>query len=292
MRISQLAMVAALVALLHAGSAEARFGKGGSGGGSSSGSGGSSRSTHAAVPVGSGGSSSASSSGSPGGSSSGNFSSDPSRRLGYYSGAFVPMYGYGYGYGYRRMPGAVLLDPEEEEPEVPLRATAGAEFLYFTNQLRGYALGFNAGIEGERLGVNVTAQHLSVAADDGTQSNDTLQQLSAKLSYALIAGPRGRLRAELGADLIFATDVILLGPTLGFSGTLWLVGPLAFEASLYGSFYPFYQLDGRAGLVIGAGAVGLRLGWRTQLLDDRGVVDGVAHRDIFMGPYAGLGFAF
>ncbi|MDP3152185.1 MAG: hypothetical protein Q8N23_05910 [Archangium sp.] len=51
----------------------------------------------------------------------------------------------------------------------------------------------------------------------------------------------------------------MTAPTIGFSGTLWIAGPLALEG--------------------------------TQLLDDQGVVDGVAHRDIFLGPYSGLGFA-
>lgn len=281
MRISQVAMVALL---LHAGSAEARFGKGGSGGSSGgSRSSSSSRSTHAAVPVGS----SSSSSSSGGSSTSSGFFS---RRLGYFSGAFVPMYGYGYS-----RPHAVVLmdDPDdEEEAEVSLRATAGAEFLYFTNQLRGYAFGLNASLEGERLGISVSAQHLSVAADDGTSGNDTLQQVGARLSYAFLTGSRGRVRAELGVDVIFAADVVLLGPSVGFSGTMWIAGPLAFEASVCGSVYPFWQLDARAGLVVGMGALGLRVGWRAQLLDDQGVVDGVAHRDLFTGPYAGLGFAF
>jgi hypothetical protein len=49
---------------------------------------------------------------------------------------------------------------------------------------------------------------------------------------------------------------------------------------------------GRARLEAGLDAVGFKLGWRTQLLDDQGAVDGVVHRDIFMGPYASVGFAF
>ncbi len=213
----------------------------------------------------------------------------PSRRLGYFSGAFVPM----YGYGYRPSPYPVLIEPDPaSETEASVRATAGAEFLYFTNQKRGFAVGLAGSLEIDRWGASLSGQHLTVAADDGTAGNDTLQQLSARVSYAILVGDRGRLRAELGADLIFAADVVVGGPTLGFSCTLWIAGPLAFEGSVYGSVYPFWQLDGRAGLVLGVGSIGVRLGWRTQLLDDQGVVDGIAHRDIFMGPYAGVGFAF
>jgi hypothetical protein len=195
-----------------------------------------------------------------------------------------------YGYAPTAYPLMVGSDPDEDPPAT--RATAGLEFLYFTNQVRGYALGLGAGVEFDRIGVSLSGQHLSVATDDGTPGNDTLQQLSVRLSYALLVGSRGRLRAEVGADTIFAADVVVAGPTVGFSGTLWIAGPVAFEASIYGSVYPFVQVDGRAGLVVGLGSLGLRLGGRTQLLNDLGVVDGVAHEDIFMGPYAGLGFAF
>lgn len=274
-----------LCALLQAQTAEARFGKAGSGGRSGGGRSGGSRSTHAAVPVGSRGSSSSANSRSN--STVGTFR--PYRRLGYFSGAFVPA----YGYGYRAAGYSVLLDPREEQSEEGgLRATAGAEFLYFTNQERGYALGLNAALEFDRAGVSVSAQHLTVATDDGTAGNDTLQQVSARLSYSILTGSRGRLRAEAGVDVVFAADAVFAGPTAGFSGTVWIAGPLAFEGSVFGTVYPFWQVDGRAGLVIGMGPLGLRLGWRTQLLDDQGRVDGVARRDVFMGPYAGLGVAF
>lgn len=278
MRISQ---VVVLIASLHAGVAEARFGKKGSGGSSSSSSGGGGQSTHAAVPVDSPGSSSSSSPGT---------AFRPTRRLGYFSGAFVPNYGYGFA------PVAaypVLIDPEQEESEeTSVRATAGLEFLYFTNQLRGYALGLGAMVEFDRIGASVSGQHLSVATDDGSVGDDTLQQLSVRVSYALLVGSRGRLRAEAGADTIFAADVVVAGPTIGFSGTLWVAGPVAFEGSLSGSVYPFVQVDARLGVVVGMGSLGLRLGFRTQFLDDLGVVDGVSHQDLFMGPYAGLGFTF
>lgn len=285
-----------MIALLHAGVAEARFGKGGSGGGSSSGSsrgsssGGSSSSTHRAVPVDSPGS--RSTAGSPGASGgSGGFSPRSTFNtygLGYFGGAFVPF----YGYGYRPRITTLVLAPEEPEDTTPLRVTAGLEFSYLANQTRGYTVGVNLAFEGERFGVSLLAQHLGVAADDGTNGTDAIQQVGLRMSYAFLTGERGRLRAELGADSFFAPDVILLGPTAGFSGTLWLVGPLALEGSFGASVYPFWQIDGRAGLVVGAGPLGLRLGWRTQLLDDQGVVDGVAHRDVFSGPYGGLSFVF
>ena len=285
MRISQVVL---LFASLHAGIAEARFGKKSSGGESKPSSGGGSQATHAAVPVDSPGSSSSSNSSSSSSSSSGS-SFGPRRRLGYFNGAFVPMYGYGVPVA--AYPTTVVEPDEDAEPSI-VRGTAGLEFLYFANQTRGYALGLNAAVEIDRIGGSITAQHLSVATDDGTPGDDTLQQLSVRVSYAILVGTQGRLRGEAGVDTIFAADVTVTAPTIGFSGTLWIAGPLAFEGSLYASVYPFWQIDGRAGFVVGMGALGIRVGWRTQLLDDQGVVDGVEHRDIFMGPYAGLGFAF
>lgn len=189
-----------------------------------------------------------------------------------------------------------VFEPEDalsDQPSgrVSVRVTAGLEALYFTNQDRGYALGVNAGFEVDRIGGFISAQHLSVATDDGSAGDDKLEQLSLRMGYSLYVGKQGRLRAELGADTIFAADVVVIGPTFGFSGTVWIWGPLAFEGSFHASVYPFWQLDGRAGLVVGIGALGLRVGFRAQLLDDQGIVDGVAHRDVFMGPYAGLGFA-
>jgi hypothetical protein len=194
-------------------------------------------------------------------------------------------------YGYGAYP--ALENAEDDVLEARgIRASAGLEFIYFTNQERGYALGLVAGLEIDRTGISVGAQHLTVATDDGTNGSDTIQQLTVRMSYALLVGSRGRVRVELGADTFFAPDITLFGPTAGFSGTLWVFGTFALEGSVMASAYPFWQLDGRAGVVIGIGALGLRAGFRAQLLDDQGTVDGVAHRDVFMGPYAGLGFTF
>lgn len=288
--------------LLMATPAHARFGKAGSGGGSSSGgsrgsgSSGSSGGTHSARPVDSG----RSGGGNAGGNSAGRYIGPGPGAYGwgygygFYSGAFVPFYGYGYRpYGYYA-PTVVVSSgqPVATEPS-NLRATAGADFMYFVaNANKGYTLGINGAFEGERWGFNAMAQNIAVAADDGSNLVDNLQQVNAHVSFAFLTGTYGRIRAELGADAVFAPSAVFLGPSIGLSGVLWIVGPLAFESSVYGTVYPFWQLDWKAALVIGAGPVGFRVGWRTQVLDDRGTVDGVVHRDVYMGPYAGVGVAF
>ena len=55
---------------------------------------------------------------------------------------------------------------------------------------------------------------------------------------------------------------------------------------------PYIQVDAQAGLALRLGILTLRSGWRWLMLDDRGRVDGVVHRDYFSGPYAGLGLNF
>lgn len=299
---SMVSLIAAL--LLVAQPAWARFGKAGSGGSSGSHSSGSSSSggTHASHPVGGGSSSSGgSSSGSyrGGGYYGGSYGPGYGYRYGYgfFGGAFVPYYGYGYGYGYGYpygTPGyAVTSGVPAAQTSVNVRATAGADFLYMVgNANKGFTLGINGAFEFERWGFNAMAQNIAVAADDGSGGVDNLQQVNAHLTFAFLSGTYGRMRIEAGADTIFAPSAVFFGPSLGLSGVLWIAGPFAFESSVYGTVYPFWQLDWKAALVIGAGPVGFKLGWRTQVLDDRGTVDGVTHRDVYMGPYAGIGFAF
>jgi hypothetical protein len=214
---------------------------------------------------------------------------------GYFSGAFVPTFGYAYRPTFWAPAPMITSSPQpgSGESEVSVRATANAEFQYFLgNQQRGFTLGLNGTFEGERWGGNVFAQNIAVQADDGTNGVDNIQQLSAHVSFAFLTGEYGRLRVELGGDTVFAPDVIVVGPTIGLSGVLWIAGPLALETSVYGTLYPFWQLDWRAAVVFGSGPIGLKLGMRVQVLDDRGVVDGVVHRDVFPGPWAGVGFAF
>ncbi|MGV3620579.1 MAG: hypothetical protein ACO1OB_07165 [Archangium sp.] len=277
--------------VLQAGVAHARFGKSNSGGvvgerprSSSSSSSSSNSNTHAAVPVDSGG-------GSSSGYDSGSTYYRPWSR-GYYSGAFVPVFGYGY--GYYATPGVIVTDdrPAALEP-ANLRVTANAEMgALLIRGATGITLGVNGTFEGERFGVVLNGQSIIVGADDGSDDTDAIHQFTGKLTFAFLTGRYGRLRAELGTDIIFAADAAFIGASLGVSGQVWLMDSLAFEAGAWGTVYPFWQLDGRAGLVYGIGPVGLKVGIRAQMLDDRGLVDGQIHRDFFVGPYAGIGVAF
>ncbi len=310
MRLQPIAVVSVLTTLLFTGPAEARFGKRGGGSSGSSGSSSSSSSSssyHSAGPASSGGQSTGYTSGyaSRGytGWSMGWGPAYRPYRYGYYSGAFVPNYGYGYGY-YTPAPGTQIVQGEQYVRPEPsdIRVTVGVEGLYSlsTTNGAGYVLGLNGLFEGERFGVSLLAQTIQ------TQRNQ-LSQINAHVTFAFLTGRYGRLRAELGADTLFAEDLIVMAPTGGLSGQLWIAGPFALEGSIMATPWPIWQLDGRAGVVIGIDSIGIRAGWRTQILEDRGIVPGTPDdtngctqlssgnwscRDIIGGPYVGVGIAF
>ncbi|MFT3838044.1 MAG: hypothetical protein QM723_13745 [Myxococcaceae bacterium] len=286
-----LTMFAALVAF----PAEARFGKSGGGGHSSGGhsSGGSSShssSSHSASPIGGSNGNGVHYSGGYGyGGGYGYY--QPHWYSGFYYGSFVPYYGYGWGYpAYRSYGyGEVVGSAPAQAEDPPLRVVAGAEAQGY---LSGFTLGVNAAVEGVRWGFNVNAQNMAIRKDDGTPGFDNLQQVNAHLTFAPLVGQYGRIRLEGGIDSVFAPDLIVLGPTVGVSGVWWVGGPIALEGSIMYTPWPFTQVDAKAGLGVGLGAVGLRAGWRFQMLNDQGRVDGVSHTDVYNGPYVGASVVF
>jgi hypothetical protein len=163
--------------------------------------------------------------------------------------------------------------------------------MTYVNNERGFTLGIHAALEGERWGFSASAQNIAVKAKDDP-GVDMIQQVNAHLTYAFVRTEHLRLRLEGGLQSAFAPSARFFGGGGGFSGSLWVAGPLVIEGSAIATVYPFVQVDGRAGLALGFGPVGIRGGWRVQVLDDRGLVDGVIHQDIFSGPYAGLSVAF
>ena len=274
--------------------AQARFGKAGS---SSSSSSSSSRpssahaatsppsSTHAAVPV-------RSSGGDPTGRDLSTryvpygYSGNP-WRYGYTSAWFVPPYGYGYYYA----PPLAGQTPAPDDGAF-LRVTAGLEAMTYVRGETGVTVGAVMRVEGARWGILVSGQNIAVRSLDGP-GLDLLQQAQVRLTYAFLSGRYGRLGVELGGDAIFAPSLTTIGPSAALSGTLWIGGPFALEGLVLVTPLPFWQLDYRAGLAVGLGPVGLRAGWRTQVLDDRGLTnDGLVHRDVFMGPYVGASIVF
>ncbi|WP_338873487.1 hypothetical protein [Myxococcus stipitatus] len=148
------------------------------------------------------------------------------------------------------------------------------------------------GIEGQRFGVDARFTGIAVDADDGSNEVDSISLWEAHLTWALVSQERIRLRAEAGISGARAPDISFVGLSLGMSMEACLVGPLDFEARVQATPFPYRQVDASAALALHLGAVVLRGGYRGMLLDDAGHVDGIAHRDTFHGPFAGLGLSF
>jgi hypothetical protein len=156
----------------------------------------------------------------------------------------------------------------------------------------GSAATFNLGIEGRRWGVAGVASSMRLGADDGTDTEDRVQLYSAHLTYALLSSELGRLRVEGGAAIARAPDVTFVGPSIALSFERCLFGALDVEGRGQLVPVPHLQMDAQVGLALHLGVFNVRGGWRWLVLDDRGHVDGERHRDVFTGPYAGIGLGF
>ncbi len=154
---------------------------------------------------------------------------------------------------------------------------------------QGYAVGFGLQVDGERFGFSARLNMLDLATDDGSVGRDNLALMSLKPSALLVSTESLLVRVSGGMDVAFAPDVIMVGPGLGTSAQVRLLGPLKLEASANWTPLPFTQLTGDAGLAASWGPFGLRGGYRATYLSDQGRVDGHVNRELFAGPYVGLG---
>jgi hypothetical protein len=154
---------------------------------------------------------------------------------------------------------------------------------------QGRALGFALQADGERFGLSARLHMLDLETDDGSPGRDNISLLSLKPSALLVSTESLRVRVSGGLDVAFAPDVIMVGPGVGSSAQVRLLGPLKAEASVNWTLLPFTQLTGDAGLAADWGPMGVRGGYRAIYLNDQGRVDGYVNRELFTGPYVGLG---
>jgi hypothetical protein len=306
-----IALAAAVAASLLPSTARARFGKSS---GTSAGTSTSSAGPHTAAPA---------SGHAPNGPGSSDGRHGPSYGRGfpyYYGGYYGPYYygpgyygpgyygsgyyGYGYGDGFAPYyytpppmavppppPGAIPPPPYVETSLPPRPTTAvGFDGQHLISGGTAYAVGLS--IEGRRWGINGLFTGLILPSDSAQGEFDALRMLDAHLTYALLQGPRGRLRIEAGFDSVFAQDVVVLGPDGGASVSLDLLGPLGIEGSTHFAPWPHRRFDAGGGLTLALGPLSVRGGWRYLLLDDNGVLkDGSRNIDHFNGPYVGLAVA-
>jgi hypothetical protein len=147
-------------------------------------------------------------------------------------------------------------------------------------------------IDGRQLGLETSLQGFVLPSMDYIDEYDRIRLLNAQLTMPVVDGARGRLRLTGGATAVFAPDVTMVGPTVGSSLSLRLVGPFTADAHLAVTPWPFIGVDSRVGVGLQAAFLKLELGYRATYLDDRGEVDGYRNTDLFVGPYFGLGVVF
>jgi hypothetical protein len=209
-----------------------------------------------------------------------------------YFGYYPPYYYSPYAYPVPQQP--VLV---QQGPPPVIKTTIAAEGQAFGNwdsggyhSRDGGSVGAKLAFEGRRLGVSAQFTSIFAPREDRAinPGTDQISLFNIFATYALIASPHGRLRAEGGLTSAFAPDLVVAGPGAGFSGVINL-GPLGLEGAIHGTPWPYRELDWSAGLAINVGPVGFHGGWRRIFLDDRGLVDNVIHKDAFSGPYLGIG---
>ena len=188
-------------------------------------------------------------------------------------------------------PGAVDEDGLPLAPERSVRRTIFSITGYGQHvESKGSAYGLSLGGEGEHWGVlgQWNGFYLDSLNGPGT---DSVNLLHLHLTYALLSGERGRLRLHFGGSAAFAPDLSRIGPSVGMSLALGLLGPLGVEGQVSYTPTPFVEFDAFAGGTVSFGPVALRGGYHWTYLDDRGLVDGVSHTERYQGPWIGVGIA-
>jgi hypothetical protein len=200
--------------------------------------------------------------------------------------AVVPVYEPYYPYPYPYPPPPMVAGP----PSVSMSLGADGVVSY-----RGGAGAFGLGlaVDADRFGVNTQFISIFLPSDTGGfagHGQDNIGLFNLFATYSPIASRDARLRLEAGLMSAFAPNLVSAAPGFGLSLLVGAAGPIGVEGMVHATPYPFREVDAGLGLVLRAGPVGLRGGWRRIWLDDRGLVDHISHQDVFSGPYFGLLF--
>lgn len=188
-----------------------------------------------------------------------------------------------------RLNATARAERRRDEP-VPLLVRLGAQTDWLK---KGGAMGVFMAMEGRRMGLDTRITGMTLDADDGSDKVDRITLLSARVTAALWASSRGRMRVEAGLMSAHAPGIIFVGPSFGASVEACIgASPIDLEARLNATPFPHRQVDAQAGLALHLGTFNLRGGWRALYLNDAGHVDGVEHEEGFGGPYFGLGLTF
>jgi hypothetical protein len=147
--------------------------------------------------------------------------------------------------------------------------------------------GLNLLVDWRSIGIDVRYDDLAFQSSDAFASVDHVRLFNGTMTFALIDGEHGRLRAHLGAFSAIAPQATFVGPGGGLSLSLDLIGPFTAEGSAQAVIFPFTQFDTRAAMGLRLGPIEGRLGWRYVLLDDQGRLGDGDHMSVSSGPYLG-----
>ena len=180
----------------------------------------------------------------------------------------VHPWGY-YGWGYYPYYGAPLIVAGAEEAPPPPSSANLSFVLGGMGSHDGGGFALNLTIEGRRLGFDFDLLTIPSVDPGDSRSVTSMPLLKANLTYSFLSDLHLRLRAEGGVESITAPGVTYVGPDVGVSGQLAIVGPLAAHASaLWMPVLPVNILDLQAGLALNFGALTIQGGWRWVRLDD------------------------
>jgi hypothetical protein len=199
-------------------------------------------------------------------------------------------WGWGWGYGYYPF----YPRPEYEyPPELVQQLTARASLGGGATIQGGAFAGGSFGVEGERLGFHFGLDELHASNGfDSFSSRSRYTHASAHLTVAAVATDVGRLRLDFGGSYLSWPDagpdagVTAIGPDVGISGQLGLVGPVGIEGYARLSPYPVVALDALAALAFHAGGFAMTVGWRDLSIRRSGPISTPVG---FSGPQIGFG---
>lgn len=214
--------------------------------------------------------------------------------------------GWGWGWGwdpiYPYAPG-----PHFDARDQPVRDEADRIYtrlsLYGAGQTDGYVAGVSLNIEGRSTGFDLDVSALEKEAVTGPLRDRGTEPISwntAHLTWAILSERSVQLRVETGASMLSlpASDFTaqqpwrgktIIGPDVGLSGQIGLLGPFGIEGHAWLTPFPVRTADSFLGLALHDGPIGMHAGWRS--IDVAGRMND-APKVSFSGPEVALVLGF
>jgi hypothetical protein len=219
-----------------------------------------------------------------------------------------PSFWWGWGWGWGWYPLYANPVPPPPEGYVPERRSEAERIytrisLYGAGRSDGYMGGFDLGLDGRWLGFDLDASAIareSVTGPLNRRGSDPATWGTAHLTWTVLSDRSFRLRVETGASMLSLPDSpavegeewrgkTLVGPDVGVSGQLGIVGPLGVEGHARLTPIPTRVADVLLAATVHGGPLGLSAGWRWIDVAGNGRD---APKLTFQGPQVGLSLAF